>query len=64
MLSMKGLAGPQHCLVQQSVSSLAKYTSCPRELKTLYLLAVSKPVKASSSSTFCFTTNWSTMVRY
>merc|ERR1712215_451075 len=56
--------GPQHCLVQQSVSSLAMYTCCPRELNILYLLAVSKPVKASRISTFCFTRSWSTIDKY
>merc|ERR1719452_84428 len=50
MSMSKGREGPQHCLVQQSVSSLAKNTSWPRELSTLYLLAVSNPVNASSSS--------------
>merc|ERR1719320_735284 len=64
MTMSKGLAGPQHCLVRQSVSSLDVYTCCPRELNILYLLLVSNPVKASRISTFCLTTSWSTMERY
>merc|ERR1712055_796167 len=59
-----GRAGPQHCLVRQSVSSLDVYTCWPRELNILYLLLVSNPVKASRISTFCLTTSWSTMERY
>ena len=42
----KGLLGPQHCLVQQSVSSAAKYICWPIAFFTLYLFAVSNPVKA------------------
>merc|ERR1719206_1400087 len=50
MTMSKGLAGPQHCLVRQSVSSLDVYTCCPRELNILYLLLVSNPVKASRAA--------------
>ena len=53
----KGRIGPQHCLAQQPDFSFALYTSCPIELRILYLFLVSKPVMASSTSTFCFTSS-------
>ena len=60
----KGLAGPQHCLLIQLVSSLALNTCCPMELKTVYLFWVSNPITASSISTFCFMINWFTCAKY
>ena len=60
----KGRIGPQHCLAQQPDFSFALYTSCPIELRILYLFLVSKPVMASSTSTFCFTSSWSTWDKY
>uniref|UniRef100_A0A182JHK0 Uncharacterized protein n=1 Tax=Anopheles atroparvus TaxID=41427 RepID=A0A182JHK0_ANOAO len=52
-------AAPQHMRLQQPVSSAAQYTFWPSVFLIVYLFAVSKPVKASSSSTFWCTSSWS-----
>ncbi len=44
------MLGPQQFLVQQSVSSAAKYTLCPNEFLISYLLFDSNPIKISRSS--------------
>jgi len=53
MRRVKGRDGPQQFLVQQSVSSAAKYTLCPREFLISYLLFVSKPVKTEKQEQHC-----------
>lgn len=47
---VKGRAGPQQFLVQQSVSSAAKYTLCPNEFLISYLLFDSNPIKTEKSN--------------
>ena len=80
MFISKGLPGPQHIRVQQSLSSFAKNTSWPRLLNTRYLqisiniyniytsryhlLADSQPVNISSISYCCLISRWSTVARY
>ena len=64
MVMSKGRTGPHRLRVQQSVSSLALYTSWPIEFLILYLFFVSQPRNASNISTFCFTISWSICVRY
>lgn len=59
----KGLCGPQQFLVQQDVSSLKKYTSCPWLSHIWYLFFCSNPVTASQNSTFCLTNNWSKLFK-
>lgn len=50
---VKGRDGPQQFLVQQSVSSAAKYTLCPSVFLISYLLLVSKPVKTEKQEHNC-----------
>lgn len=62
--SSNGRAGPQQLRVQQSLSSTAQNTFCPMLFLIVYLLLVSNPMKASSSSTFCLTKRLSIVVKY
>lgn len=48
---VKGRDGPQQFLVQQSVSSAAKYTLCPTVFLISYLFCASKPVKTEKIGT-------------
>lgn len=50
---VKGRDGPRQFLVQQSVSSAAKYTLCPSVFLISYLLFVSKPVKTEKQEQSC-----------
>lgn len=50
---VKGRDGPQQFLVQQSVSSAAKYTLCPSVFLISYLLFVSKPVRTEKKEQNC-----------
>lgn len=51
---VKGLDGPQQLRVQQSFSSAAKYTLCPKAFFISYLLLVSKPVNTERKETELF----------
>lgn len=55
---VKGRAGPQQFLVQQSVSSAAKYTLCPSEFLISYLLFDSNPIKTGKKRSNRTVNSW------
>lgn len=55
---VKGRAGPQQFLVQQSVSSAAKYTLCPNEFLISYLLFDSNPIKTGKKRSNRTVNSW------